>query len=42
VRPLVRAAFIAPEVVKALKPVLPCFLRRHGSCGTRSSYWGAV
>ena len=29
VRPLVRAALVAAEVVKALQPVLPCFFRRH-------------
>lgn len=29
VRALVGAAFVAPEVVKALQPLLPCLLGRH-------------
>ena len=29
VRSLMRAALVAPEIVKTLQPLLPCFFRRH-------------
>ena len=35
VRSLVRAAFVAAEVVKALQPLLPCLFRRHSRHGTK-------
>ena len=29
VRPLIRAALVAPEVLEAIQPLLPCLFRRH-------------
>jgi hypothetical protein len=42
VRSLVRAGFIAPQIIKALQPLLPCFFRQHRSRATRTNCWAAV